>query len=80
MISLTFKEAEKQFKELLYRAENGEKVILTRAGKAIVQITPIHKKRKPFPFTELAKFRASQPLHAKPSLEDVQAIRQEARY
>ena len=80
MISLTITEAETQLEKLLYLAESGEKIILTRAGKPIAQITSIRKERKPFPFDELAEFRTHQMLQAKPTLEDIQAIRQEARY
>jgi prevent-host-death family protein len=77
MISLTITEIGTQLQETLERAEAGEKVILTRAGKPVLQITPI---RKTLPFAELAEFRARQALSTQPSLEDLQAIRRETRY
>ena len=80
MISMNISELATHLQEILYRAEAGEEIVLTRAGKAVIQIAPLRKARKPLPFMELAEFRARQALSRKPSLEDLQAIRREARY
>lgn len=43
---ISVKDAKNQLSELLHRAEAGEKVILTRHGKPVVELVPqTHKKR-----------------------------------
>ncbi|MGD0192295.1 MAG: type II toxin-antitoxin system prevent-host-death family antitoxin [Rhizomicrobium sp.] len=48
MATVTIREAEKQFLELIERAEAGEEIIIARDGKPVVKLTPVDAgKRRP---------------------------------
>lgn len=42
---VSVKDAKNQLSDLLHRAEAGEKIILTRHGKAVAEIGPVTKER-----------------------------------
>lgn len=55
METIAIAEAKAHLSELLTRIEAGEEVILTRRGKPVARLTPMHRPKKPLP--SLAEFR-----------------------
>jgi len=80
MLSISVTEFEHQLQAILHRAETGEQVVLTRTGRAIAQIMPMPKQNdksyQTLPFSELAKFRATQTRSDYASWENLKANRQ----
>ena len=78
-MTITAKEARKQFKQLVDAAERGETVTITRRGKKVARLVPAEEKgRKRLP--DLSAFRASFEVKGKPLSETVIEMRREARY
>ena len=85
MFTVTVTEIQTPLTDLLNLVETGKEVIITRFGQPVARLTAVKKtssltKTKPFPFKELAAFRAKQPWSPTSSLEHLQALRKEARY
>jgi len=83
MFTVTVTEIQTLLTDLLNFVETGKEVIITRFGPPVAQLTAVKQTSsltKPFPFEELAAFRAKQPWSPTSSLEHLQALREEARY
>ena len=71
-------EAKAKLSEILTRVEQGEEVVITRRGKPVAALSPIHKTLKPF--TPHAELLASQPKAKTSSVDILRVLRDEARY
>ena len=47
MTTCTVAEAKAHLSELLARVENGEELTITRRGRPVAQITPVHPAKRP---------------------------------
>ncbi len=82
MLTVTITEIQTPLTDLLNLVETGKEVIIARFGQPVARLTAVKRTSplKPFPFEELAAFRATQPWSPTSSLEHLQALREEARY
>ena len=80
METVDSEQAKARLSELLDKVETGEEVVITRRGAPVAQLSPAARFSKPpFPFRELAEFRASMPRLKRPSVEVLREIRDEGR-
>lgn len=70
-------QAKARLSELLDKVEAGCEIVITRRGKAVAQITPAIRPRKPLPLRELAGFRATMPRLRRPAAELLRDARNE---
>jgi prevent-host-death family protein len=80
MHTYSIADAKAHFSELIAQAEAGEEVIITRRGTPVARIQSVRPPRKPMPIAELEASLAVQEVAATPSIERLQALRDEARY
>jgi prevent-host-death family protein len=69
MVTVTVVEAKAHLSELLDKVEAGEKVVVTRHGRAVAHISPAAPPKKRVP--SLAKFRAKMPRLRNPTTSRV---------
>ncbi len=62
MTTCTVAEAKAHLSELLARVENGEELTITRRGRPVAQITPVHPAKRPADWQAIRAFRESTPL------------------
>lgn len=78
MAAVNFKKARSELSSLIRRAEQGEKIIISRRGKKVAQIVPLKKKWSPPP--SLKDFRSSLLVKGKAISKTVADLRDEERY
>lgn len=59
MPTVDLTEAESRLSSILDRVEAGETFVITRQGRAVARVSAAESGKKPIPFEELARFRAS---------------------
>lgn len=77
MIEVNVKEARNNLKELLDRAEKGEKIFVSRYGKRVACLVPPEKQDH---LPSLAKFRDSVGVRGEAISDMVTRLRDEERY
>jgi prevent-host-death family protein len=78
MIEISTKKARGDLSSLLKRVEKGEEVIISRRGKQVARIIPVHTGTKHLP--SLKKFRDGIRLRGEPLSQTVVRARTEERY
>jgi prevent-host-death family protein len=73
-------EAKARLSELVERAARGEKVRITRRGKAVARITGVERPSKPIDLAALQALTASMPMQPEPAESWLRAVRDEERY
>ena len=53
--------AKAQLSELIYRAESGEEILVTRHGQPVVRISAVQQPKQPVPLERLAALRKNLP-------------------
>lgn len=61
MSTFSIAEAKTHLSELLKRAEKGEKILITRRGKLVAQLTPVRSAKPGIDFARLRALRAAMP-------------------
>ena len=80
METVDSEQAKARLDQLLDMVEAGKEVVIAREGKPVAQLSPAARSgKKPFPFRELAEFRASIPRLKRPSVEVLRELRDEGR-
>lgn len=79
MLTVSLAQAKARLSELLDKVENGEKIVITRRGKAIAHLSPTVGPKKPLHLRELAEFRATMPRLRRPSGGLLREIRTASR-
>jgi prevent-host-death family protein len=79
MVTVNLAQAKAHLSELLDKVEAGEEVVITRHGRAVAQVVPTNRPRKPLPLEELAKFRATMLPLRRPSADLMREMRDEGR-
>ena len=80
METVDSEQAKARLGELLDKVETGEEIVITRQGAPVAQLSPAAGSGKPpFPFRELAEFRASMPRLKRSSVEVLRELRDEGR-
>ena len=79
MLTVSLLQAKARLSELLDKVENGEKIVITRRGKAVAQLSPTAGPKKALPLRGLAEFRATMPRLRRPSAELLREIRTASR-
>lgn len=77
MVTVNLAQAKAHLSELLDKVEAGEEVVITRRGRAVAQIRPATRARKPIRLEELSEFRAAMPPLRRPSAELLHELRDE---
>ena len=77
MDTINLTQAKARLSELLDKVEAGQKIVITRRGKAVAHLSPATGPRKPLPLGELAAFRASMPRLRRPARELLREVRDE---
>jgi prevent-host-death family protein len=77
MRKFTVSEAKARLKELLKRAENGEKIVITRRGEPVVQLAPISNAKPGIDFARLRALRAIMPMAQTPANKLIRKSRDE---
>ena len=75
MSTMNFADAKAHLSEVMDRAEKGERIQITRRGKAIAEIVPLKKQVVPLSFEELEALASSMPIETQTSGEFVRAMR-----
>lgn len=78
-VNLTY--ARSRLSELLNRVQSGQEVVITRRGKDVARLLPIHQAtpKKPIPLEELAEFRSTMPKLRRSSADLIREMRDESR-
>ena len=61
MSTVNLATAKAQLSELIYRAESGEEILVTRHGQPVVRISAVEQPKQPVPLERLAALRKSLP-------------------
>ena len=77
MITINLAYAKAHLGELLDKAEAGEEVVITRQGRPVVQLAPVHHPKGPL--RSLVEFRARMPKWRLPSAVLLRQARDEER-
>lgn len=77
MSTVNLATAKAQLSELIYRAESGEEILVTRHGQPVVRISAVEQPKKPV--ESRAAFRASLPGWSQDSATLIRAMRDEER-
>jgi prevent-host-death family protein len=77
MVTVTLVEAKAHLSELLDKVEAGQEVVITRHGRAIAQISPLTRPKRPL--RSLVSFRAKMPRLRKPSAILLRELRNAGR-
>jgi len=77
-MEINLKEARGKIGSLIDRAEEGDEIIITRRGKKIARLVPIHREEKMLP--ALGDFRASIRVTGEPLSTTIALQRSEERY
>ncbi len=75
MSTMNFAEAKAHLSEVMDRVEKGERIQITRRGKAIAEIVPMKKQVKPLSFEELEALASVMPIEKQTAGEFVRAMR-----
>jgi prevent-host-death family protein len=67
--------AKAQLSELIYRAEGGEEILITRHGRPVVRIAAVEQPKQPV--ASRAAFRATLPPWSEDSVKLIRAMRDE---
>jgi prevent-host-death family protein len=68
-------EAKAHLSELLARAENGEKVVITRRGQPVAQLSAVEPPKRNIDFARLRALRAAMPTARTPAAKLIRHIR-----
>jgi prevent-host-death family protein len=79
MTTCTVAEAKAHLSELLARVENGEELTITRRGRPVAQITPVHPAKRPPDWRAIRAFRESTPLMRTTATDLVREMREADR-
>ena len=71
MATVTAYEAKTHLPRLLRAAERGETVIITRHGKPVAQIGPVHQERREDAAEVIARMKRARAKRAKVSIEEI---------
>ena len=77
MSTVNLATAKAQLSELIYRAESGEEILVTRHGQPVVRISAVEQPKKRV--ASRATFRASLPGWSQDSARLIRAMRDEER-
>jgi antitoxin (DNA-binding transcriptional repressor) of toxin-antitoxin stability system len=77
MVTVNLAQAKARLSELVDKVEAGEEVVITRHGRPVAHMRQAVRPRKPLPFEELAKFRATLPRMPESSAELIRKMRDE---
>ena len=77
MSTVNLATAKAQLSELIYRAESGEEILVTRHGQPVVRISAVQQPKKRV--ASRAAFRASLPGWSQDSARLIRAMRDEER-
>jgi len=77
MSTVNLATAKAQLSELIYRAESGEEILVTRHGQPVVRISAVEQPKKPI--ASRAEFRNALPSWSQDSARLVRAMRDEER-
>ncbi len=75
MSTMNFAEAKAHLSEVMDRVEKGERIQITRRGKAIAEIVPMKKQVEPLSFEELEALASTMPIETQTAGEFVRAMR-----
>ena len=75
MVTVTLVEAKAHLSELLDKVEAGEQVVITRHGRAVANLSPVVRPKKPL--RSRTEFRARMPRLRKPSAVLIREMRDE---
>jgi prevent-host-death family protein len=76
MVTVSLVQAKAHLSELLDKVEAGEKVVITRHGRPVAQLSSVVRPK--LPLRPLAEFRARMPAWRKPSTALLREARDEA--
>ena len=79
MSTCTVAEAKAHLSELLARVERGEELIITRRGRPVAQLSPVHPVKRPPDWQAIRAFRESLPIMEDPATDLVRGMR-DSRY
>jgi prevent-host-death family protein len=80
MNSINLAHARAHLSEVLDRIEKGERIIITRRGKAVAEISPVGLRKKLPSSEELAGFLTSMPAQQLDTIDSVDVLRDGERY
>ena len=75
MSTYSVAEAKAHLSELLARAEKGEKVLITRRGEPVAQLSAVTQPKRSIDFARLRALRAAMPTAKMPSAKLIRRIR-----
>jgi prevent-host-death family protein len=75
MSTMNFADAKAHLSEVMDRVEKGERIQITRRGKAIAEIVPMKKQVEPLSFEELETLACTMPIETQTAGEFVRAMR-----
>ena len=80
MESISLAAAKARLSELVARVAEGETVQITRRGKAVAQITPVRKPRRPIDAEALRALTSKMPVQPESAGDFMRRMRDEERY
>ncbi len=75
MSTMNFADAKAHLSEVMDRVEKGERIQITRRGKAIAEIVPMKKQVEPLRFEELETLASAMPIEKQTAGEFVSVMR-----
>ncbi len=75
MSTMNFADAKAHLSEVMDRVEKGERIQITRRGKAIAEIVPMKKQVEPLSFEELEALASTMPIEKQAAGDFVSAMR-----
>lgn len=80
MSTMNFADAKAHLSAVMDRVEKGERIQITRRGKAIAEIVPLKKQVKPLSFEELEAFAKTMPYQKQSTSDFIRELRDGDRY
>jgi prevent-host-death family protein len=80
MDTFSLAEAKARLSELVARAAEGETVRITRRGKPVAQISPVHPPRKPIDIELLRSVSRKTPMQPESAGDFMRRMRDDSRY
>lgn len=77
VVTVSLVEAKAHLSELIDKVEAGERVVITRHGRPVANVTAVERPKQPIDLKELAEFRARMPRLRKSSASLVREMRDE---
>jgi prevent-host-death family protein len=77
MAEVTVAEAKAHLSELIDRAERGERVLITRLGKPVAELTGVERRPQPIDLYALRALTESQPIQSEPARSWLRGVRDE---